>query len=109
MHNKTSGDTLRVQDYSINVTGSWKTVPNRTFINPRNTNCKYAIQYISGMHLAASTQLSINLGINYPMDSYVDELPAILDNFSPILQVISIGWLVGGGGEPQSGRLNTRQ
>ena len=39
------------------------------------------------------------------MDSYVVELPAILA-FSPIPQVIYMGWLVGGGGDPHSDKLN---
>ena len=46
---------------SVIVTGSWKTVLNHTFINTRNTNYKYSIQYISVTNLAASMQLSINL------------------------------------------------
>ena len=43
------------------------------------------------------------------LNRWLAEWPTILDSFSPIPQVISMGWLVGGGGEPQSGRLNTRQ
>ena len=35
------------------VTGSGKTGRSHTFINPRNANYKYSIQYISGTSLAA--------------------------------------------------------
>ena len=54
--------------YYVYVTGSWKIVSSRTFINMRNTNYKYPIQYISVMYLAVSTinlQLFRLVGINY--------------------------------------------
>ena len=60
----------------LNVTRSGKTGRNRTFMNPRNTNYKYSIHYMSGMNLAASMQLSMDVQlfrvfqfINYSMDS----------------------------------------
>ena len=37
---------------------------------------------------------------------WIVELPAILDSFIPIPQVIYMGWLVGAGGGPWSGGLN---
>ena len=62
--------------FPLYVTGSGKTGRNCTFINIRNTNYKYLIQYITGTNLAASTQLSMDLQlfmvfhfINYSMDS----------------------------------------
>ena len=35
----------------------------------------------------------------------ISKLTATLDSFSPISQVFAMGWLVGGGEEPQSGGL----
>ena len=42
----------------------------------------------------------------YTLQWILAELPTILDSCSPVPQVIYMGWLVMGGGEPQSGGLN---
>ena len=37
-------------------------------------------------------------------NGFLAELPAFLDGFLPVPQVITKGWLAGGDGEPRSGR-----
>ena len=88
------------------VTVSWKTIPNHTCINLRNTNYKYSIQHISGMTLHKCNYFSLST-----TQWIASELPTILDNFLTNTSSDHYGvWLVGGGGgEPQSSRLNTHQ
>ena len=67
------------------------------------------------MNGASSTQFSTNLRMVTQInlgglffDGLLAKLPAILDSFSlAVLQVITWGWLVKGGGEPQRGGEST--